>query len=165
MMGARSPTAQVLGLAAWLLLCFAAAAIGAVAAADAPGFYAQLSRPAWAPPASLFAPVWSTLYALMGVAAWLVWRTGPSAHVRGALTVFVVQLVVNALWSWLYFELRLGAAAFAEALLLWLLIATTIFLFWRASRLGAALLLPYLGWVSFACALTYSTWQRNPQLL
>jgi tryptophan-rich sensory protein len=164
-MPARSLPAQLLGLAAWLLLCFAAAAVGAVASANAPEFYAQLSKPGWAPPATLFAPVWTTLYALMGISSWLVWRTGPSAHVKGALIVFVVQLVVNALWSWLFFEWKLGAAAFAEVLLLWLLIAATIFLFWRASRLGAALLLPYLAWVGFASALTYSAWQRNPQLL
>jgi tryptophan-rich sensory protein len=156
---------QLIGLAGWLLLCFATAGIGAVASADAPAFYARLSKPAWAPPASLFAPVWTTLYAMMGIAAWLVWRTGPAPAVRNALLLFVVQLAANALWSWIFFKSKLGGAAFAEILLLWLLIATTIFLFMRSSRLAAALLLPYLGWVSFATVLTFSTWQRNPLLL
>jgi tryptophan-rich sensory protein len=165
LMATRSASIQAIGLAGWLLLCFAAAAIGAVASADAPTFYAQLSKPGWAPPASLFAPVWTVLYATMGIAAWLVWRTGPATHVRNALVVFVLQLAVNTLWSWIFFRSRLGAAAFAEILLLWVLIVATILLFSRHSRLAAALLLPYLAWVSFATALTFSTWQRNPQLL
>lgn len=164
-MVARTASIQTIGLAGWLLLCFAAAAIGAVASADAPTFYAQLSKPDWAPPASLFAPVWTALYATMGIAAWLVWRTGPAPQVRNALAVFVLQLAVNTLWSWIFFRSNLGGAAFAEILLLWLLIATTILLFMRSSRLAAILLLPYLAWVSFATALTFSTWQRNPQLL
>jgi tryptophan-rich sensory protein len=101
----------------------------------------------------------------MGISAWLVWRAGPTPSVRNALIVFVLQLAVNALWSWLFFRSKLGGAAFAEIVLLWLLIATTIVLFMRSSKLAAALLLPYFAWVSFATALTWSTWQRNPQLL
>ena len=153
------------GLAAWLALCFAAAAVGAVASANAKTFYAALSRPSWAPPAWLFAPMWTTLYALMGIAAWLVWKERGWRGARTALTLFIVQLAVNALWSWLFFAWRLGAAAFAEVVVLWILIACTAMAFWRVRPLAALLLLPYLAWVSLATALTLGVWQRNPQLL
>ena len=112
-------------MAGWLLLAFIAAAVGAVAATDAPTFYAELVRPAWAPPASIFGPVWSVLYAFMAVSAWLVWRARDLAPARAALVLFIVQLAANALWSWLFFAWRFGALAFAEVLLLWGLIVAT----------------------------------------
>lgn len=156
---------QALGLVGWLLLTFAAAAIGAVASADAGTFYGQLERPSWAPPGWLFGPVWSALYALMAFSAWSVWRARGFAGSRGALVLFVAQLAVNALWSWLFFVWHRGALAFADVLLLWCMIAATVVSFWRISRLAAALLLPYWAWVTFASALTFSVWKRNPALL
>lgn len=144
-----------------MLLSFAAAGVGAIASHDAGAFYQQLARPAWAPPAWLFAPVWTLLYALMGVAAWLVWK----ARAHGALVLFLVQLALNALWTWLFFAWRQGAASFVAILVLWLLIAATMLAFWRVRRAAAALLAPYLAWVGFAAALTYAVWQRNPGLL
>lgn len=156
---------QIIGLVGWLLLSFAAAAIGAVASADAGSFYEQLVRPSWAPPGWLFAPVWSILYALMGVAAWLVWRSSGFSLGKTALTLFIIQLGANALWTWLYFAWRSGALAFAEILLLWCLIVATAAAFRRHNVLAALLLLPYLAWVTFASALTFSTWQLNPDLL
>lgn len=156
---------QVVGLAGWLLLSFVAAALGAAAAVDAPTFYTELVRPAWAPPASIFGPVWSVLYALMAVSAWLVWRARGLAPARAALVLFIIQLAANALWSWLFFAWRLGALAFAEVLLLWGLIVATIVLFWRVRPLAAVLLLPYLVWVTFASALTFAIWRMNPALL
>jgi translocator protein len=156
---------QVLGLAAWLAASYAAAAIGGLASAGAEGFFSQLDRPAWAPPSWLFAPVWTVLYLMIGLSAWLVWRERGFGGARGALGLFVVQLCANALWTWLFFALRLGAAAFAEILLLWLLIAATLVLFWRLRPLAGALLVPYLLWVTYAAALTYSLWQRNPEWL
>jgi tryptophan-rich sensory protein len=150
-------------LAGWLLLAFAAAVVGAVASADAANFYAQLVKPPWAPPAWVFGPVWSILYALMGVAAWLVWRSPRPA--RGALWLFVAQLAANALWSWLFFAWRLGALAAVEVLVLLALIAASVLAFWRSSRTAALLLLPYLLWVAFASLLTWSVWRRNPGLL
>lgn len=154
---------QWLGLPAWLLAAFAAGAIGAVASIDAATFYAELSKPSWAPPARVFGPVWSALYALMGVAAWLVWRSpGPKGL---ALGLFGAQLAVNALWSWLFFAWHMGALATADALLLLALIAATVAAFWRASRLAALLLLPYLAWVGFASMLTWAVWKDNPGLL
>jgi benzodiazapine receptor len=161
----RAPTHPFIGLAGWLLLCFAAAALGGLATANAPEFYKQLIRPTWAPPAWLFGPVWSLLYATMAVSAWLVWTQRGWAQAKLPLSLFVVQLAANALWSWLFFAGQLGAVAFAEIVLLWLLIASTAFLFWRIHRMAALLLLPYLLWVSFAAALNFAMWQGNPGLL
>lgn len=161
----RSVLFQVLGLFGWLAVAFAAAAIGAVASIEARAFYAQLARPGWAPPASVFGPVWSALYALMGVAAWLVWREKVTKRVSVALTFFAVQLGVNALWSWLFFAWHLGAWAFADVLLLLALIVATCAAFLRVRRVAAVLLLPYLAWVGFASALTWAMWQGNPGVL
>ncbi|HET9646592.1 MAG TPA: TspO/MBR family protein [Burkholderiaceae bacterium] len=159
----RPLASQLVGLIGWLFVAFAAAAVGAIASVDAAGFYVRLNKPPWAPPAWLFGPVWSALYFLMGVSAWLVWRSsGPK---KGALGLFVAQLAVNALWSWLFFAWHRGALAAAEVLVLLALIVSTVIAFWRSSRLAAVLLVPYLLWVSFASLLTWSVWQRNPGLL
>ncbi|KAA0069797.1 TspO/MBR family protein [Rhodanobacter sp. T12-5] len=157
-----SGTRQIIGLLGWLLLSFAAAAIGAAASIQAAAFYRQMAQPSWAPPSSVFGPVWSLLYALMGIAAWLAWREGGWRRQRGALGLFVLQLAVNALWSWLFFGWRQGAWAFADIVLLWLLIAATVVASWRVRPLAGALLLPYLAWVSFAAALNFAVWKLNP---
>lgn len=150
-------------LAGWLLLTFLTGALGALGSADAPTFYALLDKPAWAPPAGVFGPVWTLLYLLMGTAAWLVWRSpGPT---RLAIGLFVAQLAANALWSWLFFAWHRGALAAVEVLVLLALIAATVAAFWRIRRAAALLLLPYLAWVTFASALTWSIWRRNPGLL
>ncbi len=164
-MAQRSRLSQSLGLAAWLALVFVAAAIGAAASIEAGAFYAQLIRPAWAPPAWAFGPVWSVLYLLMGIAAWLVWRERGAGDLRLALALFMAQLCANALWSWLFFAWRNGAFAFAEVLLLLGLIAATATVFRRISRLAALLMLPYLAWVCLATALTWSVWRNNPNFL
>ena len=156
---------QAVGLAVSLLLTFAAAGIGAVASAEAGSFYEQLVRPSWAPPAWVFAPVWTFLYALMAVAAWLVWRAHGVSGARPALAAFSAQLAANALWSWLFFGWREGALAFGEVLVLWALIIVTVVAFWRLSVAAAVLLLPYLAWVTFASALTFAVWQLNPNSL
>jgi benzodiazapine receptor len=156
---------QIAGLLAWLVVCFVAAAIGGAASIQAGPFYTRLLRPDWAPPPAIFWPVWTVLYALMAIAAWLVWRVGGFRTARSALTLFLVQLALNALWSWLFFGWHRGAFAFADILLLWALIAATLMSFWRIRPLAGALLVPYLVWVSFAAALNYSVWQRNPQVL
>lgn len=154
---------QAVGLLGWVSLAFAAGAVGAIASLDAASFYGHLSKPSWAPPASIFGPVWTALYALMGIAAWLVWRSpGPKA---AALGLFVAQLAANALWSWLFFSWRSGPAAAAEVLVLLALIVATVAAFWHRNRLAAFLLLPYLFWVSFASVLTWVLWRGNPDLL
>ena len=155
----------MLGLVGWLVMSFAASAVGAVASIHAKAFYGQLAQPTWAPPSWLFGPVWTVLYALMAIAAWLVWQSGGFRANRIALSFFLAQLVLNALWSWLFFAWHLGGLAFADIVLLWVLIVATLVSFWRARPLAGTLLSPYLLWVSFASALNYSVWQLNPQVL
>jgi benzodiazapine receptor len=157
---------QALGFLAWLALCVATSGIGGLASVNAGSFYAELVRPAWAPPGWLFGPVWSALFLAMAVAAWLVWRVPQVSKSRSvALRLFVVQLVANALWSWLFFAWQLGGVAFAEVMLLWLLIASTLVAFWRTKLAAGLLLVPYLAWVTFASALNYTLWQLNPTIL
>jgi tryptophan-rich sensory protein len=156
---------QIPALAGWLGVTFVAAAIGAAASVNAGAFYAQLVRPEWAPPAWLFGPVWTVLYLAIGIAAWLVWRVGGFRAARGALTLFLAQLALNALWSWLFFGWHRGALAFADILLLWALIIATLIAFWRVRVLAGCLLVPYLLWVSFASVLNHAVWQLNPASL
>ncbi len=156
---------QVLGLVAWLAVTFAAAAVGAVASAQSREFYGQLERPSWAPPGWIFGPVWTLLYTMMAVAAWMVWRERGFAGARLALGLFLAQLALNALWTWLFFAWRMGGAAFAEIMVLWLLIVATIVAFWQVRPSAGALLLPYLVWVTFASALNFAIWRMNPDLL
>ena len=164
-MTTQSKYRPALALVGWLVLCYLASAIGAVAAVQASDFYGELTQPSWAPPAWLFGPVWTLLYTFMGIAAWLVWRAGGLQQNRRALSVFLVQLALNGLWSWLFFAWYLGALAFAEIILLLVLIAVTIVLFWRVSTWAGLLLVPYFLWVSFASALNFAMWQLNPLIL
>ena len=164
-MASQSKQRQILGLIGWLVVSFAASAVGAVASIQAKSFYSQLAQPAWAPPPWLFGPVWTVLYALMAIAAWLVWRSGGFRTNRIALSFFLVQLALNALWSWIFFAWHRGALAFADIVLLWVLIVATLVFFWRVRPLAGALLIPYLLWVSFASVLNYALWQLNPQVL
>jgi translocator protein len=156
---------QIAGLVGWLVAVFSAAAIGAAASIHAGPFYTQLVRPGWSPPPSIFGPVWTVLYALMGMAAWLVWRVGGFRVANSAFMLFFGQLALNALWSWLFFGWHRGGWAFADIVALLALIVATAILFWRIRPLAGALLVPYLLWVGFASALNYSVWQLNPQVL
>jgi tryptophan-rich sensory protein len=155
----RPRSRQWPGLAAWLLVTFAAAAVGS---RFQPGtWYAALERPSFTPPGAVFGPVWTLLYLLMALAAWLVWRRGGFAGARLALSAYLLQLALNAAWSWLFFgEHRIGLAL-ADIIVLWLAIAATAWLFHRHSRTAALLLLPYLAWVSFATALNFAFWRLN----
>ena len=147
-----------LKLLASVAACQLAGLLGAVFTSPAiPSWYAGLKKPAFTPPAWLFGPMWISLYLLMAVAAYLVWQKGLShPGVRAALAVFVGQLLLNALWSPVFFGLRAPLAGAVVILLLWLAIVLTIFLFWKISRPAALLLLPYLLWVSLATALNIS---------
>jgi|SRR5688572_32635232 len=164
---ARDGPSSWLALLGWLALAAAAGAIGGIASRDAGDFYGALAKPSWAPPGWLFGPVWSALYVLMGIAAWLVWRARPATPAnrairRRGLALFVGQLGLNALWTWLFFAWRQGAVAFAGIVLLWLVVVVTTWHFGRVRPLAAWCLVPYLGWVGFATALTWAVWQRNP---
>jgi benzodiazapine receptor len=150
---------SLLGLAGFILLCFSAAAFGSQ---FMPGeWYAALKKPTWNPPNWIFGPVWSALYTMMAVAAWLVWRRGGFKLNRLPLALFLTQLLLNALWSWLFFGLKNPALAFVEIVLLWLFIGGTIVAFWPRQRVAAWLLVPYLAWVSFASGLNFTLWQLN----
>lgn len=156
---------KVFGSIVCVALPLLAGAIGGIASASAPVFYGQLVKPEWAPPPSLFGPVWTVLYLMMGIAALLVWRSAAWVRTRGALSFFVIHLVVNAAWSWLFFYWRLGAGSFAGIVVLWVMIVAVMIWFGRFRRPAALLLVPYLGWVTFAAALNWTLWQRNPALL
>lgn len=154
------------GALALLGLGTAVAAIaGASASVQAAVFYQQLSKPSWAPPAEVFGPVWSVLYVVMAVAAWLVVRAWGWPRARPAIALYIVQLAFNGLWTWLFFRWRLGGLAFVEILVLWTVLLLTVTTFFRVRRLAGVLMLPYLAWVTFAAALTYAVWRRNPGVL
>lgn len=142
---------QVVGAVVWLALTFGAAAIGSRFLPDE--WYRGLKKPAWNPPNWLFGPVWTLLYLLMAIAAWLVWREHGVLAAAPALAFFVLQLVLNAAWSWLFFGRHAIAGALVDILILWVTILITLVLFWRLVPAAGALLLPYLAWVSFATIL------------
>jgi translocator protein len=134
---------------------------GGIGSLFQPGaWYDGLNKPAWNPPSWVFGPVWTALYVMMGAAAWLVWDRYRD-EAKGALSLFVVQLVFNAGWSAIFFGLQSPGLAFLEILVLWLLIAATIVAFWRHRPLAGALLLPYIAWVSFAAVLNFTIWRLN----
>ncbi|MHA6780412.1 TspO/MBR family protein [Pseudonocardia saturnea] len=154
------PTAAA-GLVVFGAAAAAAAVTGSLAALSAAEQYGALVQPVWAPPTWLFGPVWTVLYVAIAVAGWLVWRRAGWSGARAALTVFAVQLVLNALWTPLFFGAGLFGVAFVEIVLLWLAIVATIVLFARHSRPAALLLVPYLAWVTFASALNLAIWALN----
>jgi tryptophan-rich sensory protein len=126
-----------------------------------PTWYATLAKPSFNPPSWLFGPVWTALYLLMGIAAFLVWHKGDAAGRTRALTIFGFQLVLNALWSILFFGLHSSSLALAGIIILWIAIAITIMTFYKISRASAYLLVPYLLWVSFAFCLNFAIWKLN----
>lgn len=153
---------QWLGLLASIAICFAAAGFGSLFTVPAiAGWYATLNKPAWNPPNWIFGPVWSTLYLLMAIAAWLVWREWGFKAAGLALTLFALQLCLNALWSYLFFGLHNPALAFIEIILLWLAILATVCAFLKLNTLASVLLLPYILWVTFAAFLNYTIWKLN----
>lgn len=148
------------GLAGWLVLCFGAAAVGA---RFAPGeWYAGLNKPSWNPPSWIFGPVWSALYTMMAVAAWLVWKRGGFRAMKLPLGLFLLQLLFNALWSPLFFGLHNPALGFADIALLWLTLLGTLAAFYRERAAAGLLLVPYLVWITFAAALNLALWRLNP---
>ena len=149
----------LLSLLVWLAASLAAGWIGS---RYMPGeWYQALAKPAWTPPGWIFGPVWSVLYVLMGVSAWLVWRRGGFAAAPAAFGFFIAQLVLNALWSYLFFGRHLIGAAAVEIVILWLAILGAAVGFWRVRPAAGALLVPYLCWVAFASALNFQLWRLN----
>ncbi|WP_205859116.1 TspO/MBR family protein [Pleionea sediminis] len=156
---------NILGLFGWLILCFAASFLGAIGSLNAPTFYGQLMQPDWSPPTWVFGPVWTLLYTLMAIAAWQIWRNGGFKENKLALILFLVQLVLNALWSWIFFSWQMGGFAFFEIVALAGFIIATILAFYEKSRWASLLLVPYVLWVAFAAFLNFTLWTMNPEIL
>jgi len=148
-----------IGLIGWLLLCYLAGIVGAQFSPDA--WYAALAKPGWTPPGAVFSVVWSVLFTLMAIAAWLVWREHRFDRARTALSLFLIQLALNVGWSALFFGARSPALALGDIVLLWAAVLATIVAFWRLNRAASLLLAPYLAWVSFAAALNFEIWRLN----
>jgi translocator protein len=138
------------GLIGWVGLCVLVGAIAGASTTTDTDWYYTLRKPWFNPPRWVFAPVWTTLYVLMGIAAWRVWRLW---RPRPALWLFVAQLSLNFAWSFIFFGAREIDLAFAEIVVLWTFVAATTMAFWRVDRVASWLMLPYLGWVSFAAIL------------
>ncbi|WP_327008328.1 tryptophan-rich sensory protein [Dactylosporangium sp. NBC_01737] len=149
---------QWVGLLGFGAAAAAAALVGGLGVAGTAGEYDSLAQPSWAPPSWLFGPVWTVLYCCIAVSGWLVWRR---SGWNAALTVFAAQLVLNAIWTPLFFGAGLRGPALVDIVALWVLIGVNIAVFWRRSRLAAGLLLPYWAWVTFATALNASVWWLN----
>lgn len=149
-------------LAVFIVVCFGAAGLGSwFTTPSLDSWYAELRKPAWNPPSWIFAPVWSALYLLMAIAAWLVWRRAGFTSGGRALALFAVQLVLNVAWSALFFGMHNPGAAFIDIVLLWLAIAATISAFRQFTPAAAWMLAPYLAWVTFAGALNFTIWRLN----
>jgi len=158
----KSPA--VFRLAAAVLFCVIAGSLGSVVTITGPGsWYEGLLKPTFQPPNWIFAPVWTTLFIMMGIALYLVWNEGlQNPNVKPALAVFGLQFILNILWSFLFFGMQSPFLGLAGIIILWFLILATIALFFRVKRSAAFLLVPYILWVSFAMFLNYTIWALNP---
>ena len=153
---------KALALLGAVAVCFGVAALGSLFTTPSlADWYADINKPSWTPPSWLFAPVWTLLFAMMATAVWLVWLRAGFSGAPAALVLFAAQLVLNALWSALFFAARNPGAAFAEVLVLWLAIAATALLFAPIDIIAALLLIPYLIWVGFAAVLNFAILRMN----
>ena len=147
-------------LAGFMLLCVVGGAASGLATPP-DDWYWKLAKPSWTPPPWLFGPVWTLLYLMLGVSAWLLWRRRRMPGGRLAIGLFFAQLALNFAWTPLFFGLHAPGIAFAEIVALWVAIVGTVVTGWRVHRVAAALMLPYLAWVSFASALNLAIWRLN----
>ncbi len=158
----RSTRTDILKLVASLLICQFAGALGAIfTVRSVQGWYTTLNRPPFAPPSGVFAPVWTTLFVLMGIALFMVWRRAGHPGAPAALRVFAIQWLLNVLWSVAFFGLQSPLLGLIDIVALWGMIVLTIVRFARVSRPAAWLLAPYIAWVSFAIVLNASYWVLN----
>lgn len=153
---------QVIVFIFFIVACFASAGLGAaVTSTSVDGWYQTLVKPSWNPPDWLFGPVWSALFLMMAIAAWLVWRSHGWREARSALIWFGIQLALNVTWSFLFFGMHRPGLAFAEIVALWTSIVATCLAFRAQSNTGALILIPYLAWTSFAVILNFAIWRMN----
>jgi benzodiazapine receptor len=159
----KNTQVEIIKLLVSIVVCQLAGVVGGLATAPAiPVWYAALNKPSFNPPNWLFAPVWLTLYTIMGIAVYLVWRKGFSdPATKTAIIIFVIQLVFNMLWSIVFFGLRSPLAGFVVIMILLSFITLTILRFYRISTWAALLLVPYLIWVTFAAELNFSIYMLN----
>jgi tryptophan-rich sensory protein len=149
-------------LVVFLAVCLGAAGLGSIATTpEIAGWYATIRKPSWNPPNSVFGPVWTTLFMMMAIAAWLVWRPKGFKAAATPLTLFAIQLALNIAWSWIFFSMHQPGWAFVEIVILWLAIVATTVAFFRHSKIAGWLMVPYLAWVSFASILNFSIWRLN----
>jgi benzodiazapine receptor len=165
---AQNETAHVnqreswIGLLLLIVLCLGAGALGAVATTpEIEGWYQTIAKPLWTPPDYVFGPVWTTLYVLMAIAGWLVWKRTGFKSAMMPLTLFAAQLVLNIAWSWIFFGLHEPGWAFAEIVILWPAIVATTLAFFGSSKIAGWMMVPYLAWVSFATVLNFAIWRLN----
>ena len=150
-------------IVAVLLPVLVGAVSGLFTASSVKTWFVTLNKPSFNPPSYVFAPVWTTLYIMMGVAFYLVWvSVTDKAQQHKAMTVYFIQLFLNFCWSFIFFYKQRPDLAFIEIVFLWVSIVATLVLFYRISNPAGWLLVPYLLWVSFASALNYAIWQLNP---
>lgn len=153
---------QWIGLVIFIIIPVGAGGLGAIATTpEIEGWYRTIEKPSWNPPDWVFGPVWTTLYVMMGIAAWIVWKPHGIKDCAKSLTLFGVQLVLNIAWSWIFFGMHKPGLAFAEIIVLWFAIAATTVAFFKASKMAGSLMLPYLVWVAFASGLNFAIWQLN----
>jgi benzodiazapine receptor len=158
----RDRRRDILGLLAFLALCFAVSGIGAAATESSVGtWYQTLHKPSFNPPDWIFAPVWTALYLMMAIAAWRVWRRHGLRAALPAMTLFALQLALNLSWSIVFFGLRLIGAALIEIVVMLAAILVTAALFWQRDRAAGMLFIPYAVWVAFATALNLALWRLN----
>ena len=151
-----------IGLVVFIAICLGAGGLGAIATTpEIEGWYATIAKPSWNPPDSVFGPVWTTLFVMMAVAAWLIWKPAGFKAAKTPLTLFAVQLVLNVAWSWVFFHFHQPGWAFVEIVVLWLAIGVTTIAFFKTSKIAGWLMVPYLAWVSFASVLNFAIWRLN----
>ncbi|MFO1044520.1 MAG: TspO/MBR family protein [Planctomycetaceae bacterium] len=151
-----------IGFTFFLVICLGAGGLGAIATTpEIDGWYRTVAKPTWNPPNSVFGPVWTTLFVMMAVAAWLVWRPAGFIAAKVPLLLFTAQLALSVAWSWIFFGLHQPGWAFVEIVFLWAAIAVTMRAFFLRSQFAGWLLVPYLAWVSFAAVLNFAIWRLN----
>ncbi len=158
----HSGKVELMGIVGWLSVCYTIAGAGAaMTMSGLLSWYPSLQKPWFNPPNWVFGPVWMILYTMMGVSAWLVWRERKLNELQTPMGWFTLQLALNLAWSSLFFSYQNPGLAFVEILLMWVAILATIISFWDVSRLASILLVPYLGWVTFASLLNFAIWRLN----
>ncbi|HEX7401977.1 MAG TPA: TspO/MBR family protein [candidate division Zixibacteria bacterium] len=159
----KANTIEIVKLVISIIVCQLAGFVGSLFTTPSiPTWYAALRKPVFNPPNSVFGPVWTTLFLLMGISAYLIWRKGlQDKNVKMALIIFIVQLGLNVIWSILFFGLHSPFSAFMEIIILWLVILATFLYFMKISKPAGILLIPYLIWVAFAAILNYHLWKLN----